>query len=94
MPSATPLLAAVILAGGVTALVAVGMMLVSLHRSARLTVRRTPLSIALGIGVIAIAGVGVAAVSAAPAQAAATTTQNPVTDTGAGTSPDLQLPTE
>ena len=94
MPSATPLLAAVILAGGVTALVAVAMMLFSLHRSARLTVRRTAASIALGIGVIAIAGVGVAAVSAAPAQAAVTTVQNPVTDTGAGASPDIQLPTE
>ena len=94
MPSATPLLAAVIMAGGVTALVAVGMMLWSLHRSARLTVRRTALSIVLGIGVIAIAAVGVAAVSVSPAQAAVTTTQNPVTDTGAGISPDIQLPTE
>lgn len=75
---------ALIVALSVTALVAVGMMLVTLRRSARLTVARGLASAALGVGVVAAAATGVLALSAQPAQAAA-----PVTSTSA----DLQLPT-
>jgi len=75
---------ALLVAVGVTALVAVGMMLASLKRSRRLTVPRGLASAALGIGIVAAAAVGVVAVSA-PAQAAAHPTGPVVTD--------LQLPT-
>jgi hypothetical protein len=75
---------ALIVAVGVTALVAVAMMLVTLARSARLTVARGLASAALVLGVLATASVGVVALSAQPAQAAAPT-GHVVTD--------LQLPT-
>ncbi len=93
MPAATPLLAAVIAAGGVTALVAIGMMILSLRRSARLTAARGALSLALGVGVIAIAGFGVAAVSAQPAQAAPDRS-GPAVVQPTVVAPELQLPTE
>ena len=75
---------ALLVAAGVTALVAVGMMLASLKRSRRLTVPRGLASAALGVGIVAAAAVGVVAVSA-PAQAAPQPTGPVVTD--------LQLPT-
>ncbi len=97
MPAATPLLAAVILAGGVTALVAIGMMILSLHRSARLNVVRGALSLALVVGVIAIPGFGVVALSAQPAQATPNfsqpSVQQQMVDSGTGPT-DIQLPTE
>jgi hypothetical protein len=75
---------ALLVAVGVTALVAVVMMLVTLQRSARLTLGRGFASAALGVGIVAAAAVGVVAVSAQPAQAAAP--HGPVVA-------DLQLPT-
>jgi hypothetical protein len=75
---------ALLVAGGVTALVAVGMMLVTLRRSARLTVMRGLASAAMGVGIVAAASLGVVAVSAQPAQAVAP--HGPVVA-------DLQLPT-
>jgi predicted MFS family arabinose efflux permease len=74
---------ALLVAVGVTALVAVVMMLVTLQRSARLTVVRGLASAAMGVGIVAAAAVGVVAVSA-PAEAA--TPHGPVVT-------DLQLPT-
>jgi hypothetical protein len=74
---------ALLVALGVTALVAVGMMLVSLQRSARLTIARGLVSAGLGLGVVAAVATGVLALSAQPAQAAA-----PVSSVV-----DLQLPT-
>jgi hypothetical protein len=76
---------ALIFAVGVTALVAIVMMLVTLRRSARLTIARGMASAALGIGVVAAAALGIVAVSAQPAQAAAP--HGVVVD-------DLQLPTK
>jgi hypothetical protein len=75
---------ALIIAVGVTALVAVAMMLVTLRRSARLTLARGMASAALAVAVIIIAAGGVVAASAQPAQAAAPSA--PVVT-------DLQLPT-
>jgi hypothetical protein len=74
---------ALLVALGVTALVAVGMMLVSLQRSARLTIARALVSVGLGLGVVAVVATGVLALSAQPAQAVA-----PVSSVV-----DLQLPT-
>jgi hypothetical protein len=76
---------ALIFAVGVTALVAIVMMLVTLRRSARLTIGRGLASAALGVGVVAAAALGIVSVSAQPAQAAAPHGQV-VTD--------LQLPTK
>jgi len=73
---------ALILAAGVTALVAVGMMLVALLRSRRLTLGRSMLGAALAVGVVAASATGIVAVSAQPAQAAP-----------APMITDLQLPT-
>lgn len=64
------LFAAVIVAAGVTALVALGMMLFGMHRSARLTALRGLATAGLALGVISIAIGGVLAVSGSPAQAA------------------------
>jgi hypothetical protein len=77
---------ALIIAVGVTALVAVAMMLVSLQRTARLTVVRGLASAALGIGIVAVAALGIVSVSAQPAQAAPHLSGPVVTD--------LQLPTK
>ena len=77
---------ALILAAGVTALVAVGMMLVSLSRNARLTIGRGLLSGVMAVGVVAASVTGIVAVSAQPAQA------QPADRTGAQIV-DLQLPT-
>jgi len=75
---------ALLVAAGVTALVAVAMMLVTLRRSARLTLVRGLASAAMGVGIVAAAAIGVVAVSAQPAQAA---------ETRAPVVADLQLPT-
>ena len=64
------LFAAVIVAAGVTALVALGLMIFGMHRSARLTALRGLATAGLSLGVIAIAIGGVVAVSPSSAQAA------------------------
>lgn len=63
------LFAAVIVAAGVTALVALGLMLFGMHRSARLTALRGLATAGLGLGVVSIAVGGVLAVSPSSAQA-------------------------
>ncbi len=64
------LFAAVIVAAGVTALVALGMMLFGMHRSSRLTALRGLATAGLALGVVSIAVGGVLAVSPTSAQAA------------------------
>lgn len=85
------LFAAVIVAAGVTALVALAMMVFGMHRSARLTVVRGLATVGLGLGVVSIAVGGVLAVSPSSAQAA----PEPSGPTILVTSGDdeLQLPT-
>lgn len=89
MPVAdTGLLAAIILAGGVTSVVAIAMMIVRQRRSAQLTIGRGVLSVTLGLGMLALAGLGVVAVSPVSAEAqtsVVSSTTNAV---------DLQLPTK
>lgn len=85
------LLAAVIIAAGVTALAAVGMTLAALHRTSRLTVLRTLSGAAVGLAVVGVAALGLVAV--APGSALAD-----VVDDGAPTvtvddEVDIQLPT-
>ncbi len=75
---------ALIVALGATALVALAMMLVTLRRSARLTVARGMASGALALGVLAAAATGIVAVSTQSAEAAAPS---------APLVADLQLPT-
>lgn len=72
LPSASDsgLFAAVIVAASVTALVALGMMLVGMHRHSRLTALRGVATVGLALGVVSIAVGGVLAVSPASAQAA------------------------
>jgi len=94
LPQAAPdtgLFAAIIVAGGATALVALGMMLLGMHRSSRLTVLRTLGTAGLGIGVIAVAAVGVLAVS--PGSALADSSENAPATTTIDEGPDIQLPT-
>ena len=86
------LFAAVIVAAGVTALVALGMMLFGMHRSARLTALRGLAPGALGLGVISIAVGGVLAVSPSAAQAAPDQT-GPTYVVSSNDGPDVQLPT-
>ncbi|MEP6843092.1 MAG: hypothetical protein ABJA11_06195 [Pseudolysinimonas sp.] len=84
------LIAAVIFAGGITALVAIAMMVVRQHRAAQLTAGRGVLSLSLGLSIVALAGLGVVALSPISAQASVT----PVSSTtGTSTVVDLQLPT-
>lgn len=85
------LIAAVILAGGVTAVVAIAMTLVRQYRAAQLTPGRGALSVTLGLGIMALAGLGVVALSPVAAQASVT----PVSSTSSSTSGgvDMQLPT-
>lgn len=64
------LFAAVIVAAGVTALVALGMMLFGMHRSSRLTALRGLATAGLALAVVSIAVGGVLAVSPTSAQAA------------------------
>jgi hypothetical protein len=87
MPAAdSGLLAAIILAGGVTAVVAIVMMIVNQHRAAQLTRSRGALSVSLGLGVMAIAGLGIVALSPVSAQASTIAPSHSVVD--------VQLPTE
>jgi multisubunit Na+/H+ antiporter MnhB subunit len=86
------LTAAVIVAAGVTALVALGMTMFTLHRSARLTVLRALGTAGLGLLVVAAAAIGVLTVSPASAQAAPGDTA-PAVSTTVDDDLDLQLPT-
>jgi hypothetical protein len=81
------LLAAILLAGGVTVVVAIAMMLVAQHRAARLTAGRGVLSVTLALGVLALAGLGIVALSPVSAQAVV-----PVSSTSSHVA-DVQLPT-
>lgn len=86
------LFAAIIVAAGVTALVALGMMLLALHRSSRLTLLRAIGTAGLALGVVAVASLGVVAVSPTSAQAGPNGGGPPVSepvDDGL----DIQLPT-
>lgn len=85
------LFAAVIVAAGVTALVALGMMLFGMHRHARLTAFRGLATAGLALGVITIAVGGVLAVS--PTSAQATPDQAGPTYVVTTDDPDIQLPT-
>ncbi len=85
------LFAAVIIAAGVTALVALGLMLFGMHRSARLTALRGLATAGLGLGVVSIAIGGVLAVS--PSSAQASPEQNGPTYVVSSDEPDIQLPT-
>lgn len=92
MPAAdSGLLAAILLAGGVTVVVAIAMTIVSQHRAARLTRSRGLLSVTLGLSVMALVGLGIAAISPAPAQ---TVVVSSVTSTGSSSDVDVQLPTK
>ena len=95
MPAADPgLLAALILAGGVTAVVAIAMMIVKQHRSAQLTASRGVLSVTLGLSVLALAGLGIVALSPVSAQAGPAQAIVPVSSTMSSSSVvDVQLPT-
>ncbi len=87
MPAAdSGVLAATILAGGVTSVVAIVMMVVSQHRAGHLSRSRGALSVSLAIGVMALAGLGVASLSPVSAQAVTTATPHSIVD--------IQLPTE
>jgi phage gp45-like len=83
------LIAAVILAGGVTALVAIVMTVVRQYRASQLTAGRGALSISLGLGILALAGLGIVALSPISAQAATT----PASSTTTTSVVDVQLPT-
>jgi hypothetical protein len=93
----TGMSAAFIVATAVTALVALGMMMLALHRRARLTIVKSGASVLAGLAVVAIAVVGVVAVS--PSGAQATTNQAPavtIHDPGVDAPDqvtDVQLPT-
>ena len=84
------LIAAVIFAGGITALVAVVMMVVRQYRAAQLTAGRGVLSASLGLGIMALVGLGIVALSPIAVQASVT----PVSSTSTSSSDvDVQLPT-
>jgi formate hydrogenlyase subunit 3/multisubunit Na+/H+ antiporter MnhD subunit len=85
------LFAAVIVAAGVTALVALGMLVFGMHRHSRLTALRGLATAGLALGVIAIAVGGVLAVSPSSAQAAPE--QTGPTYVVTPDEPDIQLPT-
>jgi len=94
-PAATPdsgLFAAVIVAAGATALVALAMMLFGMRRSHRLTAVRGLATVGLALGVISVAVGGVFAVSPAPAQASPDDSAPTITYTTSD-GPDVQLPT-
>jgi hypothetical protein len=85
------LFAAVIVAGGVTALVALGMMLFGMHRHSRLTALRGLATGGLALATVAVAVAGVLAVSPSSAQAAPE--QTGPTYVVTSDEPDVQLPT-
>jgi hypothetical protein len=84
--------AALIVAAAVTALVALGMMMLALHRRSRLTFVKSGASVLAGVAVVAIAVLGVVAVSPSGAQAA-TVDAPTVTVDAPDEFADLQLPT-
>jgi formate hydrogenlyase subunit 3/multisubunit Na+/H+ antiporter MnhD subunit len=85
------LFAAVIVAAGVTALVALGMMLIGMHRHSRLTALRGLATVGLALGVVSVAVGGVLAVSPTSAQAASDLSGPTYVVTN--DDPDIQLPT-
>jgi hypothetical protein len=91
------LAAAIIFAAAVTALVALGLMLLGLHRSARLTITHGLATGALALGVIGVAVLGIVASSPEPAQANSDHTPtiliSDTDDDGAVDGEDIQLPT-
>jgi hypothetical protein len=99
MPAAdSGLLAALLLAGGVTAVVAIAMMIVKQHRAARLTASRGVLSVTLGLSVLALAGLGIVALSPVSAQATDSQATDsraivPASSTSSSDVLDVQLPT-
>ena len=86
------LIAAVILAGGVTALVAIVMTAVRQYRAAQLTAGRGVLSATLGLAIMALAGLGIVALSPIAAQASVTPVSSTTSSTGSS-NVDIQLPT-
>lgn len=86
------LLAAVILAGGVTAIVAIAMMVVRQYRASQLTAGRGVLSASLGLGIMALAGLSIVALSPVAAEASVTPVSH-VSGTTSGSGIDMQLPT-
>jgi len=96
VPASVPdlgLAAAVIIAASATALVALVMMVVALHRSQRLTVFRGVLSVSLALGVVGLGVGGVVALSPAPAQAAPEKAGVPAPASPEAEFGELQLPT-
>jgi hypothetical protein len=87
------LLAAVILAGGITALVAIAMMVVRQYRTAQLTAGRGMLSVSLGLGIMALAALGVVALSPVAAEASVSPSSSTSTSTSSSSVVDVQLPT-
>ena len=93
------LIAAVILAGGVTAVVAIAMMVVRQYRAEQLTPGRGVLSATLGLGVMALVGLGIVALSPVAAQASVTSDNSTTVSSTTGSSTtgsnsvDVQLPT-
>jgi formate hydrogenlyase subunit 3/multisubunit Na+/H+ antiporter MnhD subunit len=85
------LFAAVIVAAGVTALVALGMMLIGMYRHSRLTALRGLATVGLALGVVSVAVGGVLAVSPTSAQAASD--QTGPTYVVTTDDPEIQLPT-
>ena len=85
------LIAAVILAGGVTAFVAIVLTVVRQYRAAQLTKSRGVVSVSLGLGIMVLAGLGVVALSPVAAQASVTPVSSTTSDSS--TYPDVQLPT-
>lgn len=84
------LIAAVIFAGGVTALVALALAVVRQYRASQLTASRGVLSASLGLGIVALAGLSIVALSPIAAQASVT----PVSSvSGSDSVVDVQLPT-
>lgn len=89
------LIAAVILAGGITAIVAVAMMVVRQYRASQLTAGRGVLSASLGLAIVALAGLSIVALSPIAAQASVTPVSSVSSGAGAHDSSvvDVQLPT-
>jgi multisubunit Na+/H+ antiporter MnhB subunit len=85
------LIAAVILAGGVTAFVAILMTVVRQYRAAQLTKSRGVLSVSLGLGIMALAGMSIVALSPVAAQASVTPVSSTSSDSSQVT--EVQLPT-
>jgi len=88
----TGMSAALIVAAAVTALVALGMMMLALHRRARLTIVKSGASVLAGLAVVAIAVLGVVTVSPSGAQAVSDDVPAVTVDAPDQVT-DLQLPT-